>query len=54
VALIAYQTSKVDFLTLSSALQNTYASRLTYLQNANQYFAGKVALEQAMGVSIPK
>jgi hypothetical protein len=35
-------------------LQNTYTSRLTYLQNANQYFAGKVALEQAMGVSIPK
>lgn len=54
VALIAYQTSKVDFLTLSSALQNTYASRLTYLQNANQFFAGKVALEQAMGVSLPK
>jgi outer membrane protein, heavy metal efflux system len=54
VALIAYQTSKVDFLTLSSALQNTYASRLTYLQNANQYFAVKVALEQAMGVSLPK
>ena len=54
VALIAYQTGKVDFLTLSSALQNTYASRLTYLQNANQYFAGEVALEQAMGVSIPK
>jgi outer membrane protein, heavy metal efflux system len=54
VALIAYQTGKVDFLTLSSALQNTYASRLTYLQNANQYFAGEVALEQAMGVWLPK
>ena len=54
VALIAYQTSKVDFLTLSSALQNTYTSRLTYLQNANQYFAGKVALEQEMGVPISK
>jgi outer membrane protein, heavy metal efflux system len=54
VALIAYQTGKVDFLTLSSALQNTYTSRLTYLQNANQFFAGKVALEQAMGVSVPE
>jgi cobalt-zinc-cadmium efflux system outer membrane protein len=54
VALIAYQTGKVDFLTLSSALQNTYTSRLTYLQNANQYFAGKVALEQEMGVPISK
>ena len=54
VSLIAYQTGKVDFLTLSSALQNAYASRLTYLQNANQYFAGEVALEQAMGISLQK
>ena len=51
VALVAYQSGKVDFLTLSSALQSDYASRLTYLQNANTFFAGEVALEQAMGVS---
>ncbi|HEY2524237.1 MAG TPA: TolC family protein [Candidatus Binataceae bacterium] len=50
VALIAYQTGKVDFLTLSAALQSTYAARITYLQNANQFLAGEVALEQAMGV----
>ena len=54
VSLVAYQTGKVDFLTLSSALQSAYASRLTYLQNANQFFAGEVALEQAMGVSFQK
>ena len=54
VSLIAYQTGKVDFLTLSSALQNAYASRLTYLQNANQFLAGEVALEQAMGVPLPR
>ncbi len=54
VALIAYQTGKVDFLTLSSALQNAYTTRLTYLQNADQFFAGEVALEQAMGVSLPR
>jgi outer membrane protein, heavy metal efflux system len=54
VSLIAYQTGKVDFLTLSSALQSAYAARLTYLQNADQYFAGEVAVEQAMGVSLPK
>ncbi len=54
VALVAYQSGKVDFLTLSSALQSDYASRLTYLQNANQFFAGEVALEQAMGVSFQK
>ena len=54
VSLIAYQASKVDFLTLSSALQSAYAARITYLQNANQFFAGEVALEQAMGVSFPR
>jgi outer membrane protein TolC len=54
VALVAYQTGKIDFLTLSAALQNAYAARLTYLQNANQFLAGEVALEQAMGVSIPR
>jgi outer membrane protein TolC len=49
VALIAYQTGKVDFLTLSAGLQSTYAARITYLQDANQFLAGEVALEQAMG-----
>ncbi len=54
VSLVAYQSSKVDFLTLSTALQSYYASRLTYLQNANQFYAGEVALEQAMGVAFQK
>jgi outer membrane protein, heavy metal efflux system len=54
VALIAYQTGKVDFLTLSAALQSAYAARITYLQNANQFLAGEVALEQAMGVPFPR
>jgi outer membrane protein, heavy metal efflux system len=54
VALVAYQSGKVDFLTLSSALQSSYASRITYLQNANQFYAGEVAVEQAMGVSFQK
>ncbi len=54
VSLVAYEAGKVDFLTLSSALQSAYAARITYLQNANQFFAGEVALEQAMGVSSPK
>jgi outer membrane protein TolC len=54
VALIAYQTGKVDFLTLSAALQGAYAARITYLQNANQFLAGEVALEQAMGVPFPR
>ncbi len=54
VALIAYQTGKVDFLTLSAALQSAYAARITYLQNANQFLAGEVALEQAMGIPLPR
>src|SRR5271167_566908 len=53
VSLVAYQAGKVDFLTLSSALQSTYAARITYLQNANQFLAGEVALEQAMGTPLP-
>jgi outer membrane protein, heavy metal efflux system len=51
VALIAYETGKVDFLTLSAALQNTYAARISNLQNSNQFLAGEVALEQAMGIT---
>ena len=54
VSLVAYEAGKVDFLTLSSALQSAYAARITYLQNANQFLAGEVALEQAMGVSFPR
>jgi outer membrane protein TolC len=53
VSLVAYQAGKVDFLTLSSALQSAYAARVTYLQNANQFLAGEVALEQAMGTPLP-
>jgi outer membrane protein TolC len=53
VSLVAYQAGRVDFLTLSSALQSAYAARLTYLQNANQFLAGEVALEQAMGRLLP-
>ena len=54
VSLVAYQAGKVDFLTLSSALQSAYPARVTYLQNANQFLAGEVALEQAMGVPLPR
>ena len=53
VSLVAYQAGKVDFLTLSSALQSAYEARITYLQNANQFLAGEVALEQAMGTPLP-
>ena len=54
VALIAYQSQKIDFLTLSAALQASYSTRATYLQNANQFLAGQVALEQAIGAPLTK
>ena len=52
VALTAYQSGKIDFLTLSSVLQREYASRVSYLQAANQYLAVEVSLEQAIGAPL--
>lgn len=54
VALIAYQSGKVDFVTLAGALRRSYGARVTYLQAANQFLAGRVALEQAIGAPLPK
>jgi outer membrane protein TolC len=54
VALVAYQSQKIDFLTLSAALQTSYATQTSYLQNANQFLAGRVALEQAIGAPLPQ
>ena len=52
VALTAYQSGKIDFVTLSSVLQREYASRVSYLQAANQFLAGEVSLEQAIGAPL--
>jgi outer membrane protein TolC len=49
VALIAYQSAKIDFLTLTNAVQQTNSAKVSYVQAANQFLAGKVALEQAVG-----
>jgi outer membrane protein TolC len=54
VALIAYQSGKIDFVTLSGALQRSYAARISYLQAANQFLAGEVSLEQAIGAPLVK
>lgn len=54
VALIAYQSSKVDFVTLSGALRRSYDARVNYLTAANHFLAGKVALEQAIGAPLPQ
>jgi outer membrane protein TolC len=50
VALIAYQSRKVDFTTLVGTLQRIYNARVSYLTAANQFLAGRVALEQAIGM----
>ena len=52
VALTAYQSGKIDFVTLSGVVQRNYAARVNYLQAANQFLAGEVSLEQAIGVPL--
>ena len=52
VALTAYQGGKIDFVTLSSVVQRLYAARVSYLQAANQFLAGEVSLEQAIGAPL--
>jgi outer membrane protein TolC len=49
VALVAYQGGGIDFTTLSGALQQRNGARVTYLQQANQFLAQRIALEQAIG-----
>src|SRR5258705_11148771 len=52
VALTAYQSGKIDFVTLSLVQQRNYAARVSYLQAANQFLAGEVSLEQAIGAPL--
>ncbi|MFZ2059417.1 MAG: TolC family protein [Candidatus Binatus sp.] len=52
VALTAYQGGKIDFTTLSTILQSGFAARVNYLQAANQFLAGEVSLEQAIGAPL--
>ena len=52
VALVAYQSGKIDFTTLAASLQREYGARINYLQAANQFFAGRVALEQTVGAPL--
>jgi outer membrane protein TolC len=49
VALTSYQSGKIDFTTLANTVTASYSARSAYLQAANQFLAGKVALEQAIG-----
>jgi outer membrane protein, heavy metal efflux system len=52
VALTAYQGGKIDFVTLSTAVQRLYVARVSYLQAANQFLGGEVSLEQAIGAPL--
>lgn len=54
VALVAYQSGKIDFVSLAGALRRSYDARVAYLQAANQFLATKVALEQAIGQPVPQ
>ncbi len=53
VALVAYSSGKVDFVTLAAVLRRSYDARVAYLQAASQFLSGKAALEQAIGESLP-
>jgi outer membrane protein, heavy metal efflux system len=54
VALIGYQSGKLDFNGLTGALKRNYDVRINFLQAANQFLAGEVALEQAIGAPLPR
>jgi outer membrane protein, heavy metal efflux system len=54
VALIAYQSRKIDFVALSGSLRITYESRVAYLQAVNRFMATRAALEQATGSPLPQ
>jgi cobalt-zinc-cadmium efflux system outer membrane protein len=54
VALTAYTSGKIDFVTLAMTLRRYYDARIGYLTAANQYLAGRVALEQAIGEPLAK
>jgi outer membrane protein TolC len=54
VALVAYQGGKIDFVALTNALQQRNSSQVTYLQQANQFLAQRIALEQAIGQPVPQ
>ena len=52
VALTSYQSGKIDFVTLAAAQRRSYDARVNYLQAANQFLAGEVALKQAIGAPL--
>jgi outer membrane protein TolC len=54
VALTAYQSGKIDFVTLAGTLRRSYDARTSYLQAANQFLAGQVSLEQMVGSPLSK
>ena len=54
VALTAYQSGKIDFVTLAGTLRRSYDARTSYLQSANQFLAGQISLEQAIGSPLPQ
>ncbi len=54
MALVAYQGGKIDFVALANALQQRNSSQVTYLQQANQFLAERIALEQAIGQPMPR
>lgn len=53
VALVGYQSGKVNFAQLQNAYQQVYALREAQFQLFNQFLAQRVALEQTVGTPLP-
>jgi len=47
--LAKYEGRKIDFSTLAGILQRIYSAQVGYLNAANQFLSGKIALQQMMG-----
>jgi outer membrane protein TolC len=54
VALVAYQSGKINYAELQSSYQQLYTLQIAGLQFENQYLAQRVALEQTIGAPLPQ
>jgi cobalt-zinc-cadmium efflux system outer membrane protein len=54
VALVAPHGGKIDFVVLANERPQRNSSQVTYLQQANQFLAERIALEQTIGQPVPQ
>jgi outer membrane protein, heavy metal efflux system len=54
VALVAYETGKLNFAQLQDSYQQLYTLQIVHLQFENQHLAQRVAIEQTVGSLLPQ